>query len=181
MFGLPKELSHLTMAEKLLIQRVSPLVPVIHIKNGILGVRGHIVSFFQDISSITTILPRLPSEVSIVKVIHASQTRCGNELRKTFIVDRERLLKALLWLKKYNCLYKDIIIDETRLSGMGNRKTRELNSIISISSDSTQEDLGKDRYVSFFCRNNNNLVFIQLDLFFSQLSLISKCHLKRPI
>jgi len=121
MFDLPKELVHLTMAEKLLIQRVSPLVPVIHIKNGILGVRGHIVSFFQDISSITTILPRLPSEVSIVKVIHASQTRCGNELRKTFIVDRERLLKALLWLKKYNYLYKDIIIDETRLSWMGNR------------------------------------------------------------
>jgi hypothetical protein len=46
MFDLPKELAHLTMAEKLLIQRVSPLVPVIHIKNGILGVRGHIVSFF---------------------------------------------------------------------------------------------------------------------------------------
>jgi hypothetical protein len=145
MFDLPKELAHLTMAEKQLIQRVSPLVPVIHIKNGILGVRGHIVSFFQDISSITTILPRLPSEVSIVKVIRASQTRCGNELRKTFIVDRERLLKALLWLKKYNYLHKDIIIDETRLSLMGNRKTRELNSIISISSDSTQEDLFKDR------------------------------------
>jgi len=145
MFDLPKELVHLTMAEKLLIQRVSPLVPVIHIKNGFLGVRGHIVSFFQDISSITTILPRLPSEVSIVKVIHASQTRCGNELRKTFIVDRERLLKALMWLKKYNYLYKDIIIDKTRLSWMGNRKTRELNSIISISSDSTQEDLFKDR------------------------------------
>ena len=83
--------------------------------------------------------------MSIVKVICASQTRCGNELRKTFIVDRERLLKALLWLKKYNYLYKDIIIDKTRLSWMGNRKTRELNSIISISSDSTKEDLVKDR------------------------------------
>ncbi len=89
-------------------------------------------------------------EVSIVKVICASQTRCGNKLRKTFIVDRERILKALLWLKKYNCLYKDVIIEETRLSWMGNRKTRELNSIISISSDSTQEDLFKDRYVSSF-------------------------------
>jgi hypothetical protein len=113
MFDLQKELAHLTMAEKLLIQRVSPLVPVIHYQNGILGVRGHIVSFFQDISSITTILPRLPSELSIVKVICASQPSCGNELRKTFIVDRERILKALLWLKKYNYLYKDIIIDET--------------------------------------------------------------------
>jgi chromosome segregation ATPase len=41
------ELQHLTMAEKLLIQRVSPLIPVIHIKNGILGSRGHVVSFFS--------------------------------------------------------------------------------------------------------------------------------------
>jgi hypothetical protein len=93
------------MAEKLLIQRVSPLVPVIHIKNGILAVREHIVRFFQDSSSITTILPRLPSKVSIVKVFCASQTRCGNEQKKRFIEDRERLLKALLWLKKYNYLY----------------------------------------------------------------------------
>ena len=49
-YTLPSELQHLTLAEKLLIQRVSPLVPVIHIKNGILGIRGHVVSFFQDIS-----------------------------------------------------------------------------------------------------------------------------------
>jgi hypothetical protein len=150
MFDLPKELSNLTMAEKLLIQRVSPLVPVIHIKNGILGVRGHIVSFFQDISCITTILPRLPSEVSIVKVIRDGQTRCGNEIKKTFTVDRVKILKALLWLKKYNCLYKDIIIDESRLSWMGNCKTRELKSIVSISSESSQAELDKDRYVSVF-------------------------------
>jgi len=44
MYNVPKELQNLTIAEKLLIQRVSPLVPVIHIKNGILGSRGHIVS-----------------------------------------------------------------------------------------------------------------------------------------
>ncbi len=33
MYDIPKELAYLTMAEKLLIQRVSPLVPVIHIKH----------------------------------------------------------------------------------------------------------------------------------------------------
>lgn len=145
MYDIPKELAYLTMAEKLLIQRVSPLVPVIHIKNGILGVRGHIVSFFQDISSITRVLPRLPSEVSIIKVIRDSKTRYGNELKKAFSVDRRRVMKALLWLKKYNCLYKDIEIDESRLGWMGNCNTRELNSIMTISSESSQEDINKDR------------------------------------
>jgi len=65
-YNLPKELKNLTIAEKMLIQRVSPLIPVIHLKNGILGSRGHIVSFFQDLSTICNIFPRLPSEVSIV-------------------------------------------------------------------------------------------------------------------
>jgi hypothetical protein len=51
-YTLLSELQHLTLAEKLLIQRVSPLVPVIHIKNGILGTRGHVVSFYQDIAEI---------------------------------------------------------------------------------------------------------------------------------
>jgi hypothetical protein len=45
-YTLPSELQHLTLAEKLLIQHISPLVPVVHIKNGILGTRGHVVSFF---------------------------------------------------------------------------------------------------------------------------------------
>jgi len=145
MYELPQELSHLTMAEKLLIQRVSPLVPVIHIKNGILGVRGHIVSFFQDISSIAKVLPRLPAEVSIVKVIRDSKTRCGNQIKKAFTVDRRRVLNALMWLKKHNNLYKDIYIDESRLDWMKGCKKCELKNIISISSDSSMEDLTKDR------------------------------------
>jgi hypothetical protein len=57
---LPSELQHLTLAEKLLIQLVSPLVLVIHVKNGILGTRGHVVSFFQVISGICTELQDYP-------------------------------------------------------------------------------------------------------------------------
>jgi len=115
MYDIPKELAYLTMAEKL------------------------------DISSIARVLPRLPSEVSIIKVIRDSKTRYGNELKKAFSVDRRRVMKALLWLKKYNCLYKDIEIDESRLGWMGNCNTRELNSIMTISSESSQEDINKDR------------------------------------
>lgn len=145
MYELPQELSHLSMAEKLLIQRVSPLVPVIHIKNGILGVRGHIVSFFQDISSIATVLPRLPSEVTIVKVVRDSKSRCGNQVKKVFTVNRRKVLSALVWLKKHNTLYKDIEIDESRLNWMRNCKKSELKHVVTIMSESSLEDLSKDR------------------------------------
>jgi len=140
MYELPQELSHLTIAEKLLIQRVSPLVPVIHIKNGILGVRGHIVSFFQDISGIAKALPRLPSEVSMVKVIRDSRTRCGNQIKKAFMVDKRRVLSALLWLKKNNILYKDIDIDEGRLSWMKNQNKCILKEIITLDGLSIEEE-----------------------------------------
>jgi citrate lyase alpha subunit len=73
-YTLPSELQNLTIAEKLLIQCVSPLVPIIHIKNGVLGTRGHVVSFFQDISGICTELPKIPSEVTMVKIIRTGAT-----------------------------------------------------------------------------------------------------------
>jgi len=140
MYELPEEQSHLTIAEKLLIQRVSPLVPVIHIKNGILGVRGHIVSFFQDISGIAKALQRLPSEVSMVKVIRDSRTRCGNQIKKAFMVDKRRVLSALLWLKKNNILYKDVDIDEGCLSWMKNQKQCVLKEIITLDGSSIEEE-----------------------------------------
>jgi hypothetical protein len=84
MYHVPRKLSNLSIAEKLLIQLVSPLIPVIHIKNGILGSRGHIVSFFQDITSIATVLPRLPNEVTIVKVIRKGITKRAYHVEITF-------------------------------------------------------------------------------------------------
>jgi len=66
---IPPELSSLTIAELLLIQRVSPLVPIVHIRNGTMGLRGHVCSFMQDINSIASTLPNLPANVTAVKMV----------------------------------------------------------------------------------------------------------------
>ena len=138
-YNLPKELKNLTIAEKMLIQRVSPLIPVIHLKNGILGSRGHIVSFFQDLSTICNIFPRLPSEVSIVRVIRKSTTKAGDDVSKSFTVNRMRVLNALRWLKLHNPLYKDIEIDETRLNWLKGKKSATLNDCLVIESTFDEE------------------------------------------
>ena len=104
MYHVPKELLNLSIAEKLLILRVSPLIPVIHIKNGILGSRGHIVSFFHDITSIATVLPRLPNEVTIVKVIREGINKEGVSCRNNFQVNRIKVLNTLRWLQKNKVL-----------------------------------------------------------------------------
>ena len=94
-YTLPSELQNLTIVEKLLIQRVSPLVPIIHINNGVLGTRGHVVSFFQDISGICTELPKIPSEVTMVKIIRTGTTAEGENIKDVFTVNRLRILNAL--------------------------------------------------------------------------------------
>lgn len=146
MYSVPKELSELSIIEKMLIQRISPLVPVIHIKNGILGSRGHIVSFFQDIKSIATILPNLPSEVQIVKVIRDNVHKNGESSTSAFTVNRRKVINALKWLQKYNPLYKDIKIDESRLSWMGKKNICTYKDVITIRGEE-EFDGNNDRYV----------------------------------
>jgi hypothetical protein len=94
-YMLPSELQHLTLAEKLLIQHVSPLVPAVHIKNGILGTRGHVVSFFQDISGICTELPRLFTDITMIKVVRTGVTADGENVKNVFTINHSRILNAL--------------------------------------------------------------------------------------
>ena len=49
-YNVSPELECLSLAQKMLIQRASPFVPLRHIKNGIFGLAGHVVTFPQDVS-----------------------------------------------------------------------------------------------------------------------------------
>ena len=74
----PRKSSCLTIGEQLLIQRVSPHVPIAHMKNGTLGIKGHICSFSQDISGLAKSLPRLPEDVRAVRLVRHHQTKTGD-------------------------------------------------------------------------------------------------------
>jgi hypothetical protein len=139
-FELPKVLLDLQLAECLLIQQVSPFIPVIHIRNGSIGSRGHVVSFYQDITSVCTIFPRLPSEVTMVKVVRSSTTRNEDVIQKAFTVNKHRVLAALLWLKEHNSHYSHIKIDKTRFGWMQGRHECNLDNIIEIDSPVTEPE-----------------------------------------
>ena len=51
-YDLPPELECLQEGEKLLIQQVAAYVPLLHLKDGQIGSRGHVCSFVQDISHV---------------------------------------------------------------------------------------------------------------------------------
>lgn len=118
-YELPDELRNLTMAECLLIQRLSPVVPLYHIKNGTFGLTGHCCSFVQDLDGFVNTLPRKENDVTLLKVLQTVKREVGPSKTsqvKAYIVNREKVLKALQWLQKHNIEYADITIDPSHLN-----------------------------------------------------------------
>ena len=120
-YHLPPELKNLSLAEKMLIQRVSPFVPLQHIKNGVMGLKGHVCAFEQNIDGFVSQLPRPIEEIDIIRVEQLIRTEIGSEHfhRKAFKVSRSKVVTALYWLKTHNPEYFDIEIDESNLEWIG--------------------------------------------------------------
>ncbi len=104
-YDVPSEFSNLTIAKKDVNTEGFATSSSYYIKNGMLGSRGHILSFYQDIKGICFVLSRLPGQVNIVKVIQASVNRHGESMKNAFAINRRRVTNALNWLKEYNPLY----------------------------------------------------------------------------
>ena len=64
---IPKELSNLSILEQL-ICRISPCINVHLLKHGGIGSSGHCVTFPQYINQPAQKFPRLPIEISIIRV-----------------------------------------------------------------------------------------------------------------
>src|SRR5688572_10961694 len=101
-YHLPDQLNRLREGEKLLIQQVAAYVTLLHLKDGQIGSKGHVCSFVQDISSICTVLPRLPDDVQFVKIVKKYLQEGGEIASKTFTIRKKKVLDALYWLKEYN-------------------------------------------------------------------------------
>ena len=66
---LPSELVDLAVAEKLLIQLVSVVIPLKHIKSGTFGLAGHVCCFEQDVNEFAKTLPRSKEDAQFIKVL----------------------------------------------------------------------------------------------------------------
>lgn len=120
-YHIPHELQCLTMAEKLLIRRYAPIIPSVHIKHGFFGSRGHCITFPQDISEICNELPQR-KETVVTFIRYLGKKNSSAVYPKHMLVDRERVIIALKWLKTHNSCYKDITIRESNLDWMGDSK-----------------------------------------------------------
>lgn len=144
-YDIPEELQNLRVSEQLLIQKASPYIPVVHIRNGTLGIHGHCISFPQDISSVCESLPRM--NCKLVRFIrhYGSKSTGATSKFDAFIIRRSKVMNALVWLKKYNPLYRDdpsLVINEQNLSWMKGCDEAEMQGMIDYD-DEMENDTSK--------------------------------------
>ncbi|KAG2146371.1 uncharacterized protein EDB93DRAFT_1240851 [Suillus bovinus] len=87
------------------------------------GMKGHIIIYPQRPEGIANILPPPVSDIitpiCVIFVGSCPPTREWlEEKAKPLIAQREKVRAALVWLKKHNRLYKDVIIDFDVLNSM---------------------------------------------------------------
>jgi hypothetical protein len=141
-YTVPFELSCLREGEKLLIQMVSPYIPLVHIKYGTFGIKGHVCSFPQRVTDVITTLPRLPSDVTCVKMVRHYQKKDGERGTKAFMIRKTVVLNAVRWLLTYNRVYREAVtLDERNLAWMEGEEEKELPDIeMNSSSEGTPPD-----------------------------------------
>src|SRR5688572_5607366 len=92
----------------MLIAQVFPVVSVYTLPGGQHAYRENIINFSQDVREFMARLSRDPSLLDLLIVQRYSED--GSNFRD-FHVRRERVMRALYWLKENNKFYHDIDID----------------------------------------------------------------------
>ena len=145
-YHVPLELQGLTLGEKLLIQKNSTLLPLVHVYNGRLGFHGNSVSFSKEMNTICNELPRLKAEIVIV-VKQYHDVKRGAQKNQHFKIRRRKVLDALRWLARNHKGYSDVVINESNLEWVGDsgesylsEKTVSLYQKHDIHSDMEEKD-----------------------------------------
>ncbi|KAL4234882.1 hypothetical protein ACF0H5_006524 [Mactra antiquata] len=109
---IPPELKDLTIIEQQLISRIAPLIQGHMLQHGGIAANGHCVTFPQNVNEPATILPKLPTEIKVLRIRKIG----ANNTSKEFNVRRKFVQNALIWLKQNNQAYSDITISKERLN-----------------------------------------------------------------
>ena len=110
----PGELNNLSVVGQQLVSRLSPAIQVHMLKHGGKAANGNCVAFHQNVNEPVQVLPKLPSEINLIRVRKLGK----NQTSKEFNVRRYFVQIALVWLKYHNPAYSDIIISQSWLDGL---------------------------------------------------------------
>ena len=135
----PPPLKDLSVVEEMLIAQIAPMMHIFRLPAGRqFGYRGHVLNLPQNVQSVLTRLPRTKSNLGMVVV---RQTRTSGKVND-FRVRRQRVLEALVNLKRNNKYYKNIEIDSEALEALPeDGELDDLHVIRADNDDSSFEDI----------------------------------------
>ena len=117
---LPSCLPQLSIAEEMLIARAHVHMDFRRVKGCQYKYSGHVVNFMQNTAKIINRLPSLPTELQVVILKPSSSTvndsAVHREFGKAFRVQRKNVEMWLDFLIIHHPDYRDIVIDQERLS-----------------------------------------------------------------
>ncbi len=113
-FEIPQELKQLTVAERLLIRRCATFAPSVHLYNGTFALKGHCVTFPQDITQKCNELPHRKEQV-LVFIRYIGNKDTSAVYPKSMQVNWRNVTDTLLWLKKHNPHYSNVTINKSNL------------------------------------------------------------------
>ena len=130
----PPPLKDLSVVEEMLIAQIAPMMHIFRLPAGRqFGYRGHVLNLPQNVHSVLTRLPRTKSNLGMVVV---RQTRTFGKVND-FRVRRQRVLEALVNLKRNNKYYENIEIDSDALEALP--EDGELEDLHVIRADMTMQ------------------------------------------
>ena len=129
---IPYELQNLTYVEELMIALCRAKCSIFHLcesKRGSVSsisqtaFRGHIIIYPQNPSSVASFLPPPIEEItSLICILFVGASKPTlkwlHEKAKPLAVRANKVRDALIWLKKHNILYKDIVLNENVLHSL---------------------------------------------------------------
>lgn len=81
-------------------------------------IKGNIISFAQNVDDFLECVPN-NIQLENIQILFIGPTKPSSDtLKNTFSVRKQLIIDALLWLKTYNPLYKNVKINETFLSSL---------------------------------------------------------------
>ena len=115
-YDVPVALSDLTIAEKLLIARLSATVTIQHLSHGGVASTGYVATFPKPVEPMAAVLPRLPSDVAIIRVRRGAAASADKKQNRLYTARRGKGADAIRWRKERNPYYADVVLGPSRLA-----------------------------------------------------------------
>ncbi|XP_052129345.1 uncharacterized protein LOC127750839 [Frankliniella occidentalis] len=110
--SVPEELLGLSYIEKQLIARIYTVMSLYRFKTCQYKYKGHVINFTQDVQQVADKLPHLVADLNNVIIVKLHE----KIFLQDFVVRKDKVLNALLWLKQHNPNYSDLVIDYERVN-----------------------------------------------------------------